>query len=344
MTTERFIECILFLFAMGKLPFENKKREILIRKEAKTSDEFGKTPEERTAEDLLKCGIINLDKPAGPTSHQVSSYVNKILNVKCGHSGTLDPNVTGILPIGVGKGTKVLEYLLNAGKEYVCLMLLHSDVEEENIRKAMEKFVGKIRQLPPVKSAVKRRLRYRTVYYIEILEVEGRNVLFRVGCEAGTYIRKLCTDIGKALGTKAHMAELRRTKTGPFNEDKNLVTLYDIKDAFYYYENGDGSEIRKAILPVERAVEHLPKIWVLDSAVDAICNGAFLSIPGIARLESGIEPDQRVAMMSLKDELIGVGIAVLSSSVMMKKNKGVAVKTDKVIMAKGTYPRMQGRK
>ena len=213
------------------LPFEEVKRDILVKREAETSPKFGCKPEDRTAEQLLNLGIINIDKPKGPTSHQVSAYVQKILDsCKGGHSGTLDPKVTGVLPTAVGKATRIVQALLVAGKEYVCLMHVHKELPQDQIFKVMKEFTGKITQLPPVKSAVKRQWRERSVYYIDVLDIVGQDVLFIIGCQAGTYIRKICHDIGKSLGCGAHMAELRRTKAGPFSES-TLVSLHDLTDA-----------------------------------------------------------------------------------------------------------------
>ncbi len=326
---------------MGLLPFEKKKREVIIKKNFKTSEKFGKSPEERTIPELLQSGIINIDKPKGPTSHEVSSYVQKILGVKAGHSGTLDPAVTGVLPIGIGKGTKVNQYLLNAGKEYVCLMHVHKDVPEAELKNVIMSFVGRIKQLPPLKSAVKRIERYRTIYYIDILEISRTDVLFKVGCQAGTYIRKLCTDIGEKLGTGAHMQELRRTKSGAFNED-TLVTLQDVADAFWYYKNENNEKyLRKVVMPMEKGVEHLPKIWIMDSAIEAICHGSSLKVPGIVKLETEIQKGEEVAVMSMKDELVMIGTALMTSKEMLEKEKGIAVKPQRVLMNSGVYPKIE---
>lgn len=324
------------------LPFEREKRETITVRTAKTSDKFGKYPSERTVEELMKNGIVNIDKPKGPTSHQVSAYVQKILEInKSGHSGTLDPGVTGMLPTALSKGTKIVEVLLKAGKEYVCLMHIHKDVEEENLRKTLKEYIGSIKQLPPKKSAVKRKWRSRSIYYIKILEIDGKDILFRVGCEAGTYIRKLCHDIGKKLGCGAHMSELRRTKAGPFNESTS-VTLHDLSDAYSFWkEEKNEANIRKCILPLESGAEHLPKIWVLDSAVNTLCHGADLNVPGISRLESGISADKMVAVFSLKDELVAIGNSKMTSQEMVEMNKGLVVKTDKVFMDPGIYPKIQ---
>ncbi|MBU0666798.1 MAG: RNA-guided pseudouridylation complex pseudouridine synthase subunit Cbf5 [Nanoarchaeota archaeon] len=327
---------------MGKLPFEGKNRAVLVKRTMKTDPKFGKSPEERTTDELLDYSIVNIDKPAGPSSHQVSAYVKKIVGVdKAGHSGTLDPKVTGVLPVAVGRATRIAESLLTAGKEYVCLMKLHKLVSDEKIREVMKKFVGKIRQLPPIKSAVKRRLRYRTIYYIEILDIKEKSVLFIVGCQAGTYIRKLCHDIGATLGVGANMFELRRTKAGPFTEE-TLCTLQDLTDAFYYYkEENDDKYLKKLLQPIENGVLHLPKIWVLDSTVDTICHGASLKVPGIAKVEDGIEPDLKVAIMTLKGELVAVGISLLTSKKILTQERGVAVKLGQVFMSPGVYPKIE---
>ena len=195
---------------MGELPFETIKREILVKKESLGN--FGINPENRTVEQLINYGIVNIDKPQGPTSHQVSGYVKKILGIsKAGHSGTLDPNVTGVLPVALGRATRIAQALLPAGKEYVALMYLHKPIEEEKIKKAFNDFTGKIRQKPPVKSSVRRIERIREIYYIDILEIDNQDVLFRIGCQAGTYIRKYIHDLGQKLGCGAHMEGLRRT-------------------------------------------------------------------------------------------------------------------------------------
>jgi len=323
---------------MNKLPYE-RERSVITREEAETDKKFGKRPEERTIEENLDFGILNLNKPQGPTSHQVSDYVKKILEVKrAGHSGTLDPNVTGVLPIALNRGTRILKLLLKTGKEYVCLMHLHDDVSEEKIKKTMKKFIGKVIQKPPVRSAVKRVERERMIYYIEILEINKRDVLFRIGCEAGTYIRTICTAVGKQLGTGAHMAELVRTKVAMFN-DANWVSLHDLKDAYEFHQENDNKDIKKIIYPIEKAVQHLPKVWVFDSAVDSLCHGADLNIPGISKLNESIEKNELVAVMTLKDELICIGNSEMDSKDILKKKKGTVIKEKKVFMERGVYPK-----
>jgi len=323
-----------------KLPFEKEKRKILIKKESETNQSYGCEPEDRKTEEIINYGIVNIDKPPGPTSHQVSDFVQKILHInKSGHSGTLDPKVTGVLPIALGNATRIVQTLLKAGKEYVALMHLHKEIDEKIIKKELKNFVGTIKQKPPLKSSVKRVERLRNIYYIEVLEMQEKDVLFKIGCEAGLYIRKFIHDFGEKIKIGAHMSELRRTKAGPFNEN-TLVTLHDLADSYYYWKNENNEKyIRKAIQPIENAVKHLPKVWVLDNAVNSLCHGAQLARPGISKLESGIKKDDIVAILTLKNELICLGNAYMSSEEMLKEAKGFAVKTHKVFMRPEVYPK-----
>ncbi|MFH1211776.1 MAG: RNA-guided pseudouridylation complex pseudouridine synthase subunit Cbf5 [Candidatus Woesearchaeota archaeon] len=336
----------VFKYENCALPFEKKVQRVLLKQEEEPSEKYGCSPEKRSTEKLVQCGIVNIDKPSGPTSHQVSAYVRKILNLnKAGHSGTLDPKVTGVLPVALEGATRIAQELLTAGKEYVCLMKLHSDISKENLDALFSEMTGKIRQLPPVKSAVKRDWRMRSVYYTKILDFneKDREVLFVIGCQAGTYIRKWVHDLGQKTGG-AHMVQLRRTKAGPFNE-ATLCTLQDLTDAIHYYKNNnDDSYLRKLIMPIEKGVEHLPKIWVFDSTVDSLCHGANLNIPGISKLDSEIAPEDLVAVMTLKNELVCVGTAKESSSNILKNKRGIAVMSGRVFMQPGTYPKMQMKK
>lgn len=245
--------------------------------------------------------------------------------------------MTGVLPTALGSATRIVQTLLKAGKEYICLMHLHKEISESQIKKTAKEFTGKIKQMPPIKSAIKRQLRTREVYYFNILEINGQEVLFKIGCEAGTYIRKICDSFGKKLNTGAHMAQLVRTKAGPF-DNSSWHTLHDLKDAYEFYKKGDEKELRKIILPIERAVEHLPKLWVLDNCVNTLCHGSDLNIPGISKLNE-FKEDEIVVVLTLKNELICLGEAIIDSKEIMKEEKGKAVKTHKVFMKEGTYPK-----
>jgi len=322
------------------LPFEKENRKIISRYESKTSPDFGKNPKERTIKELLNLGFVNLDKYSGPTSHEVADIVKKVLKVKtCGHGGTLDPRVTGVLPIGLNKATKILQVFLHGGKEYVCEMKIHQKVTKKELMEAFKKFTGKIDQLPPIKSSVKREWREREIYYINLLEFEDKTALFRVGCEAGTYIRKLCTDIGDYLKVKAHMQDLRRTQASCFKEEDS-VTIFDLQDAMTLFEEKkDESLLRKCIIPMEDAVSHLKKIYASDGAISAITNGAPLMLPGVVKMTDNIAKGNFVAIMSLKDELVALGEALMSSKEMVKNSKGIAVSLKRVMMSPEVYKR-----
>lgn len=247
--------------------------------------------------------------------------------------------MTGVLPIALGKGTRVVQTLLTSGKEYVCMMYLHSPVPESEIKSSVDKFVGKIKQLPPRRSAIKRQQRMREVYYLKIMEIDGQFVLFKVGCQAGTYIRKLAHDFGQNLKVGSHMIQLVRTKAGPF-KDNSWVTMHDLKDAYEVWKSdGNEKEIRKVINTLEYGVSHIPKIWVFDTTVDTLCHGASLSVPGISKVHSDIKINDVVAVFTLKDELVCLGTALMSSEDIMKSEKGLAVRTSKVFMDPNVYPK-----
>lgn len=246
-----------------------------------------------------------------------------------------------MLPIALENATKALQVFLHSGKEYICLMQLHGDVSEEKLINALKEFTGEIYQKPPLRASVKREVRKRIIYNIELLEVEDRKVLFKVACQAGTYIRKLCFDIGEALGVGAHMKELRRIRTGPFTENEKIYTLHEVFEAAIEYKNfGNEEKLRKVIRPVEECFEYIPKIYIKDSAVDAICHGAYLAVPGIVKLDSNIQPKQIVAIFTLKNEVVALGNALLSTEQILELNKGLAVEVKRVIMAPGTYPKL----
>lgn len=313
-----------------------KIREIIVRIASKTNPHFGCDPFQRPIDELINYGIVNIDKPKGPTSHQVSEYVQNILKIdKAGHSGTLDPHVTGVLPTALGRATRITEILLKSGKEYVALMHLHKPISEEELKAGFKKFTGPIRQLPPIRSNVKREIRTRNIYYVDVLEIDEKDVLFKIGCQSGTYIRKYIHDLGQYLNTGAHMVQLRRTKAGCFDES-TLATLQDLLDALSLFKNGTEGFIRKIIQPIENAVLDLPKLWVLDSTVEPLCHGQNLKIPGISKFETMINKGDIVAVLSLKDELVALGISLMGSKDMLK-DKGVAVKIHRVFMREGTY-------
>ena len=247
--------------------------------------------------------------------------------------------MSGVLVIALENATKLMPILLSCDKEYVALIYLHADVPEQKIRQALLEFIGKIKQLPPKKSAVARRIREREIYNMEVLQISGRNVLVRVGCEAGTYIRRIADDLGKNLGCGAHLQELRRTKSGMFSEEQ-IITLQELADAMAAWkEKKDDSKLRGILLPMERLADGMKAVIIKDGAISAVANGAPLAVGGIVRVQEGIEKGDLVAMLSLKGEMVAFGPALMQSTEMAKLNKGLAVKTDKVLIGQGTYPR-----
>jgi len=252
-------------------------------------------------------GFFVIDKPYGPTSHQVDSWVRTILGVdKVGHVGTLDPNATGVLVMAIGKAVKLIDLVHELPKEYVCTMRFHSDVPEATIREKLNEFVGEIYQIPPIRSAVARSLRIRTIYSISDVEISGRFVMFRVKCESGTYIRTLCTDIGYAAGTLAQMEDLRRTVTGPFTED-NIITLQQLSDYEYLRRKGETELFNKHFVPVDKLFAQYPKIVVKASSIANISHGSDLYPGGIRAISDSPKRGDRVCVVDESNRVLGTG-------------------------------------
>jgi H/ACA ribonucleoprotein complex subunit 4 len=230
--------------------------------------------------------------------------VKEILGIsKAGHVGTLDPNVTGVLPVGLEKATRLADFLHEQGKEYVSLMLLHKQVDRTKIEDVLKEFTGEIFQFPPLRSAVARNLRKRSIYSLKLMEVKDRHVLFKADVESGVYIRTLCRDMGDALLVGANMVELRRTRSGPLNESY-LSTLQKLKDAFTLYREGDEKLLSSMIIDPEQVTKDYSRVVVKESAIDAMAHGATIFRKGI--LEDMGE-GKTVRIMSPKGELLGMG-------------------------------------
>jgi len=245
-------------------------------------------PDERSPTDLLAFGVVNLDKPPGPTSHQIADWVKRLVSERAGegvldrvaHTGTLDPKVTGSLPTLLGDATRLAQVFDKATKEYVAVLELQGPAPSD-FEAVVAEFEGEILQKPPRKSAVKRQLRTREVHSLDVLEQEDRRALLRVRCDAGTYIRKLCHDIGLALGTGAHMGDLRRTGTGHY-DDTDLVTMEEFVDALAFWaEDGDEGPLREVVKPGEHALATLPQVVIAPSAAREVAEGAPVYAPGV---------------------------------------------------------------
>ncbi|HJU14030.1 MAG TPA: RNA-guided pseudouridylation complex pseudouridine synthase subunit Cbf5 [Candidatus Nitrosotalea sp.] len=306
-----------------------------------TNDSYGTYYDQRSVEQLLNYGFILLDKPNGPTSHEAVAWVKKIVNVpKAGHSGTLDPQVSGILPIGFGEATKALIVLLLGPKEYHALGRLHSLPSQEKLEEVLKLLTGKIYQKPPQRSAVSRQTRVRSVYEIEVIEQKERLLLLRILCEAGTYIRKIFYDMGEILGPGATMIELRRTRVGQFNEDSNLVKMHDLVDAIALWkEKGDESKIKRILMPIENCLSEIKSVVIRDSAVDALCHGAQLAIPGILEISYGLRKGDLVGIYTQKGEVVALAEAIMSEDEITENTKGFAFQIKRIIMPPNTYPK-----
>jgi H/ACA ribonucleoprotein complex subunit 4 len=257
---------------------------------------------------------------------------------KVGHGGTLDPRASGVLPVLLGRATRAAAALIGCDKAYEGLMILHGDVPDEALREAMGGFVGVVRQLPPRRSRVKREARDRCVREFRLVGREGREVRFSVRCQGGTYIRKLVHDLGVRLGCGAHMRELRRTAAGPFGLDE-AVTLEDVRAAAAALRAGDPGPLRVLLMQVEVVLERLlPVVVADDGAVEPICGGALLAVPGVCALDD-FAAGQTVLVLTLKGELIGLGEALMGSEEILDLSHGHAVAVRWVLMPRGTYPR-----
>lgn len=307
----------------------------------------GMSPLKRKLREYTKYGCLNLDKPANPSSHEVVAWIKRIMRVeKTGHSGTLDPKVTGCLIVCIDRATRLVKAQQSAGKEYVGIVRLHSAIENSTVLlKAVETLTGALFQRPPLIAAVKRQLRIRSIYESKLIEYDEKRHLgiFWVSCEAGTYVRTLCVHLGLLVGTGGHMQELRRVRSGILTENENMCTMHDILDAQYQNDTTkDEAYLRRIVMPLEVLLVNFKRVVVKDSAVNAICYGAKLMIPGLLRFADGIEVGDEVVMITTKGEAIAVGIAQMTTSVLATVDHGVVCKIKRVIMDRDTYPRRWG--
>ncbi len=295
-------------------------------------------PADRPLPDLLSFGVVNLDKPPGPSAHQVTGWIRDMVADaapalggsaeavdRAAHAGTLDPKVTGCLPVLLGDATRLAQVFLEGAKEYVAVLELHGPPPTD-LEAVVREFEGEIYQKPPRKSAVSRRLRTREVYDLEVLEVRDRQVLLRVACESGTYIRKLCHDVGLALGTGGHMGHLRRTATDPF-DDRSLASLHDLQDALAFAREGDADPLRDLVLPAERSLEHLPGVTIAESAAREVAQGAPVYAPGVLDADEAA-PEDLVACYTHDGGVVCLGRLVGDPGA----SDGVAVSLERVLV------------
>ncbi|MEK6954611.1 MAG: RNA-guided pseudouridylation complex pseudouridine synthase subunit Cbf5 [Candidatus Micrarchaeota archaeon] len=288
---------------------------------SKQNGALGKAIADRTMEEHLMYGIAIIDKPPGPSSHEVSAFVRKILGLSVtGHTGTLDQNVSGVLVVLLENSRKISGYAARADKKYVCLMKLGREVPKDALEDAFSNLRGEIYQKPPLLSAVAKKLRVRKVHALNILEIRGKLILFECECEAGTYIRKIVFDCGELLGEKADMVELRRTRAGSFSE-KQAISLQALTDyAYAWREMGEESYLRKAILPLESLP--MAKIILTDEAARKIRTGIRPKITDVCALDENIEPGIVAGAYTLNGELIAACKTLLSADEIKRKHGG----------------------
>jgi len=276
---------------------------------------------QKSVSELLEFGIINIDKPSGPTSFDVSEFIRKTLGLrKTSHFGTLDPKVSGVLPIALNRACKLTGFFLGEDKEYVGIMRLHKEFPIEELKKIVrEKFLGKIMQKPPVKSRVARVLREREIKNFDIIEKEEKDFLFRIEVQGGTYIRKIVHDLGETIGIGAHMLELRRTKAGIFKE-KDSFSLYDFETAVEEYNKGNDSELKRIIYPGEIISELFPIVQVKEESAEKILRGRPVYKKNLAsetQISTRFNRGDKVCIFS-KDRFIGVFTVLLQDKIFAK--------------------------
>ena len=286
-------------------PFTRQKRNAKFNKHQISLNnmiDLSKIKEKKSTKELLEFSIINIDKPTGPTSFWTSQFVKKSLKLKkTSHLGTLDPMVTGVLPVGLNRACRLNEYLMHRDKVYVGIMRLHEEVSEEKLEGEMKKFLGKITQLPPVRSRVKRAERIREVKQFKIIEKDGKDVLFLSDVQAGTYIRKLIHDLGERIGG-AHMLELRRTRAGVF-EEINSINLYDFKKAIDEYKKGNDKLLREILIPGEIVAKLLPIVQIRKDVVKKVLSGSPI-FQTFLETSSNLKKDEKICIFS-EDKFIG---------------------------------------
>lgn len=211
--------------------------------------------------------------------------------------------MSGVLPIALSRACRLNEYFMHRDKEYVGIMRLHKDISLQELKAEMQKFVGKITQLPPLRSRVKRALREREVKKFELIEKEGKDALFVAEVEAGTYIRKLCDDLGKQIGG-AHMLELRRTKASIFNE-KDSITLYQFDEAIEEFKKGNQVPLIKLLIPAEEAIKKALSSMQLKNSSEALLKQLLTGKP-LMKIDVESIPEQSPFALFYNDKLLGI--------------------------------------
>jgi H/ACA ribonucleoprotein complex subunit 4 len=312
----------------------------VLDKDATTEAKYGCAPEDRTIEQLLEGGWILLDKPSGPSSHQLAAWAREMLGVeKLGHGGTLDPFATGGLVLLSGSATRLTGRVLKGDKMYICVIRLPSDVNDEALSGAISNLKGRIHNVPPKESAVKVQVRQRSINSFDIVDRDDRILLCKIDCEAGTYVRTLTRDLGLLLDGEVELLELRRGRSGPYSED-DAITMHQLSDAIHLWKQHDQpAAMKKILLPVESLLEGIPQITIKDGAASALSHGAPLASPGIVGIAHDVMRGDEVAIMSLKGEIVCLGTMSVNGSDVPNMNGGEVARPNLVLMPPETYPK-----
>lgn len=300
-------------------------------------------PDDPVAARIAEGAFLLLDKPRGPSSHQVTAWARDLLGVPlAGHAGTLDPNVSGLLWVGVGPALKLLPLVLEFPKHYVGAVTFHSPVARRDLERAIGEFTGPIYQTPPVRSAVKRERRVRTIHRLTLVEADGPRAILDVVADSGTYVRTLAVDLGEALGTGAHLEELRRVGTGPFREAA-AVTLTGLADAVAARRDGDPGPLLAALHPIREVWQEFPTLVLKESAASAVAHGAGLASGGIARVGRPFARGDHVALVSGRGELVATGVARYDADEVAKVPHGWVVDGTRVFVDPARFPALWQR-
>ncbi len=291
-------------------------------------------------ERIAQGAFLLVDKPRGPTSHQVAAWVRDLLGVeRAGHAGTLDPHVSGLLWVGVGPALKLLPLLLDFPKRYVAVVDLHGRVPAAELSAVLAEFQGPIFQTPPVRSAVRRERRIRTIYRLTLLEREGPYLLLDVTCESGTYIRSLAVDLGEALGVGAHLAELRRVGTGPFKEAQ-ATTLHGLADAVAEARHGPPDALLQLLHPIEEVRREFPQVLLKPGAAAAVAHGAGVARGGIRSISRPFPEGAQVVLIAPDGAFLGIGEAQVASDRFSSRPHGWVIESRRVMVDSADYERL----
>ena len=307
---------------------------------AQTNPAVGGEPDNRSVEERLASGFILIDKPAGPTSHQLASWARDLFGLeRLGHGGTLDPFATGVLPLMSGKAMKITKKILSHKKTYICIFRFKNVPDADKLEEAMKRLTGRVYNVPPEVSAVKVQVRTRKIYSFEHIEMQGHDLIARVYCEAGTYIRTMARDLGLLLGMKVDLKELRRETSGAFTLE-HCITMQELADAVWLWRECNQPEaLLRVIHPIEKMLLDLPSATVKDSAAAALAHGAPLLRPGLVQIQSGVAAGKEVLIETLKGEAVGIVTLTLNSDELVDINEGEVARPSMVLLDEGLYPR-----